>query len=189
MAEPISRRGATRVLCGTAAALAGGGLAPRAAAEAPHRPALGPAARGAVVTADLVVVHKRRRTMQLFRAGRVFRSYRIRLGFVPVGTKRQHGDGRTPEGYYRIEGRRYDSHYGMALRIDYPRRPDLLRAAAAGVEPGGAIYIHGFPPAFPGFEHMHRLADWTDGCIAVTDREMAELFRLVPDGTPIVIRP
>jgi murein L,D-transpeptidase YafK len=185
MAEPVSRRGATRVLFGTAAtALAGGAFSPRAAAEAPHAPA-----RPVPWQADLVVVHKSRRVLQLLQAGRVFRAYRIRLGFAPVGTKRRRGDGRTPEGYYRIEGRRFDSRFGMALRLDYPREPDLATAAAEGVDPGGGIYIHGFPTDFPGFEHLHRLADWTDGCIAVSDREMAELFRFVPDGTPIVIRP
>lgn len=187
MGARYTRRDTARVLLGTAigtAAAAGGAFT--AAAEAPH----GRLAAGRIEAfrADLVVVDKAKRTLRLFQAGRAFRAYRVRLGFAPVGPKRRRGDGRTPEGYYVIEGRRYDSRFGLALRIDYPREADLAEAAALGLDPGGGIYIHGFPPELPGFAHLHRLADWTDGCIAVTDDEMAELFRLIPDGTAIVIR-
>ena len=120
--------------------------------------------------------------MQLLRDGKVLRTYRIALGDAPVGHKRQQGDERTPEGDYTISFRNAKSRFHLSLRVSYPNAADRAQAAARGVDPGGDIMIHGnTPPGYTG--------DWTDGCIAVTDAEIEEIWRLVPVGTPIRIDP
>lgn len=140
--------------------------------------------------ADRVVVEKSKRSMQLMSNGRVLKSYAVALGGDPVGHKQQQGDSRTPEGVYTVDFRRTVSRFNLALRISYPNRQDRQVAAARGVDPGGEIYIHGQPT---GGVSPARLAqtgpDWTDGCIAVTNREMQEIFALVRDGTAVEIKP
>ena len=141
-------------------------------------PALAPAAQ----QADAIRVSKSERRMQLLRDGKVLRTYRIALGDAPVGHKRQQGDERTPEGDYTISFRNTKSRFHLSLRVSYPNAADRAQAAARGVDPGGDIMIHGnTPPGYTG--------DWTDGCIAVTDAEIEEIWRLVPVGTPIRIDP
>ena len=137
--------------------------------------------RCGVVRADLIVVNKSRREMVLLHGENVLRTYRIALGREPVGHKQCEGDGRTPEGRYTIDRRNPKSRYRLALHISYPNAEDRARAAAAGVEPGGDIMIHGLK------DGERREGDWTQGCIAVTDEEMDEIWGLVADGTPIVI--
>lgn len=132
--------------------------------------------------ADRIHVDKSERRMQLLRAGKVLRSYRIRLGDAPVGHKRQQGDEKTPEGDYRISGRNPNSRFHLSLRISYPDATDRKQARTRGVNPGGDIFIHGGSIALS-------LHDWTDGCIAVTDREIEDIWRLVPTGVPIRIDP
>lgn len=127
------------------------------------------------------MVNKSRRELLLLRGDSVLRSYRIALGRDPVGHKQQEGDGRTPEGCYLIDRRNPKSKYHLSLHISYPNDADAARAAAAGVPPGGDIMIHGLKPGVPHPE------DWTEGCIAVTDSEMDEIWELVADGTPIEI--
>ena len=141
-------------------------------------PALAPAAQ----QADAIRVSKSERRMQLLRDGKVLRTYRIALGDAPVGHKRQQGDERTPEGDYTISFRNAKSRFHLSLRVSYPNAADRAQAAARGVDPGGDIMIHGNTP--PGYT-----SDWTDGCIAVTDAEIEEIWRLVPVGTPIRIDP
>ncbi len=140
--------------------------------------------------ADRVVVVKSKRSMHLLQNGRVLKSYKVALGGDPVGHKLQQGDSRTPEGVYRVDFRRTVSRFNLALRINYPNQQDRQLAAARGVDPGGEIYIHGQPN---GGVNPARIAqtglDWTDGCIAVTNREMQEVFALVRDGTAVEIRP
>jgi murein L,D-transpeptidase YafK len=140
--------------------------------------------------ADRVVVEKAQRSMHLMQHGRVLKSYRVALGGDPVGHKTQQGDSRTPEGVYTVDFRRTVSRFNLALRISYPNQQDRQVASARGVDPGGEIYIHGQPT---GGVSPARLAqtgpDWTDGCIAVTNREMQEIFALVRDGTAVEIRP
>ncbi len=132
--------------------------------------------------ADRIHVDKSERRMDLLRDGRVLRSYRVRLGDAPTGHKRQQGDERTPEGEYRISGRNPASRFHLSLRVSYPNAADTKQARARGVDPGGDIFVHGGNIAlYP--------RDWTDGCIAVTDREMDEIWRLVPTGVPIRIDP
>ncbi|HKA02208.1 MAG TPA: L,D-transpeptidase family protein [Candidatus Solibacter sp.] len=119
--------------------------------------------------------------MLLLRGNVILRQYRIALGRDPIGHKQQEGDGRTPEGHYVIDRRNPKSRFYLALHISYPNADDVERAQAAGVPPGSDIMIHGLK------DGERRDEDWTQGCIAVTDEEMDEIWCLVPDGTPIVI--
>jgi murein L,D-transpeptidase YafK len=120
---------------------------------------------------------------------KVLRSYRIALGFDPVGHKVKEGDGRTPEGRYAIEWRNPRSAYHLSLRISYPNDVDRLRAGELGVDPGGDIMIHGLPNGVGAGERGHPERDWTRGCIAVSDVEMEEIWALVADGTAVEINP
>jgi murein L,D-transpeptidase YafK len=135
------------------------------------------------------VIEKSRRILTLYADGEPLKSYRISLGTNPVGAKQHEGDRRTPEGRYVIDYRKADSGYFRALHISYPGPDDLERARQSGESPGGDIMIHGLRNRLGWLGRLHRLVDWTQGCVAVTNREMAELWRVVPDGTPIEIRP
>jgi len=136
---------------------------------------------------DRIVVEKSQRRMDLMSGDAVVRSYAIALGFAPEGDKRQEGDGRTPEGKYVIEGRNPSSAFHLSLKISYPDAADRAAAGERGVSPGSDIFIHGAPNGWilPG----QPPGDWTLGCIAVTKAEIEEIWRLVPDGTPVEIRP
>lgn len=138
--------------------------------------------------ADKIVVEKQRRRLYLLRNGQVLREYKIALGFNPNGPKRQEGDGKTPEGNYFISGRNPQSSFHLSLRISYPSPEDRRRAEAAGIKPGGDIMIHGQSNRF-NLGRLHTLNDWTAGCIAVTNHEIEEIWKLVDNKTPIEIRP
>ena len=138
--------------------------------------------------ADRIVVTKSMRTLSLMKDGEVLKTYPISLGGDPAGHKLQEGDKRTPEGVYKIDGRNPDSSFFRSLHISYPNKEDSARAAAKGVPPGGDIVIHGIRNGFGWVGRLHRLTDWTLGCIAVTDQEMIEIWTAVPDNTPIEIR-
>jgi murein L,D-transpeptidase YafK len=139
--------------------------------------------------ADKVVVHKSKRQLQLLRAGKVLRTYRIALGDNPVGHKRQEGDEKTPEGAYVLDWRNPNSRYYKSIHISYPNAQDREQARRRGVSPGGDIMIHGRngPIVLP--DGTWKWKDWTDGCIAVTNAEMDEIWKLVKNGTPIQINP
>jgi murein L,D-transpeptidase YafK len=139
--------------------------------------------------ADRLVVNKSRRELLLYRSEKVIRAYKVALGRNPVGPKLRKGDSKTPEGSYTISGRNTASAYHRSLRISYPSAADQVRARRQGIDPGGDIMIHGLPNGKGFVGTAHRLFDWTDGCIAVTDPEIEEIWRLVPDGTPIQINP
>jgi len=139
--------------------------------------------------ADLIVVMKSKRVMLLMKEGKVLKAYRISLGKVPVGKKTVQGDGKTPEGRYYIEGRNPHSNFYKSLKISYPNEEDLLRATRLGINPGGSIMIHGLSKKVEYLGKYHILDDWTEGCIAVTNEEMDEIWQIVPDGTPIEILP
>jgi murein L,D-transpeptidase YafK len=136
-----------------------------------------------------VLVLKAPRRLLLLRGARVLRDYEVSLGTNPLGPKRHHLDGRTPEGRYAIEGRLAHSRFHRALRISYPNAADRAFARGAGVAPGGDVMIHGLPNGERWVGEVHRAYDWTNGCIAVTDDEMNEIWELVDDGTPIEILP
>jgi murein L,D-transpeptidase YafK len=139
--------------------------------------------------ADRVVIEKAQRRLTLFNHGALIRTYSVALGIHPVGPKEQLADGRTPEGRYVIDGRNADSDYHKALHISYPNADDQARATAKGVQPGGDIMIHGLRNGLGWLGSTHRLFDWTNGCIAVTDSEIDEIWRLVPDGAAVEIMP
>jgi murein L,D-transpeptidase YafK len=141
------------------------------------------------LVADSIVVEKAARRLTLFRGGEPVRVYFVALGRNPVGDKVQRGDLRTPEGLFTIEGRNPSSKFYKALRISYPDVRHASRAAKMGVSAGGDIMIHGLAKPLQKLGAGHRLKDWTEGCIAVTNEEIDEIFRAVPVGSPIEIKP
>ncbi len=138
---------------------------------------------------DKIVIRKAERYMLLLHRGEIVRSYRISLGGNAIGHKQQRGDRRTPEGAYVIDGRNPQSRFHLSLRISYPNARDRQSAAAHGVDPGGDIYIHGLPNGMGAAVAAFLGRDWTDGCIAVSDAEIREIFRSVRDGTPVFLLP
>jgi murein L,D-transpeptidase YafK len=141
------------------------------------------------IKADRILVHKKSRTMELIYSGQVLKSYKIALGGEPVGPKTRQGDHRTPEGVYVINGRNSHSQFHRSLHVSYPNGEDKARARKLGASPGGDIFIQGRPNGYGFVGAAHRAWDWTDGCIAVTDQEIEEIWRLVDNGTPVEIRP
>jgi murein L,D-transpeptidase YafK len=139
--------------------------------------------------ADQILVEKSARRLTLFQGGQALKRYPIALGHAPVGAKREEGDQRTPEGNYVIDAHKPDSDFHRALHVSYPSPSDTLSAEQRGVMPGEDIMIHGLQNGRGWVGAFHRLTDWTAGCIAVTDKQIEEIYRAVPDGTPIEIRP
>lgn len=139
--------------------------------------------------ADSLVVWKAERRLALFAHGQQVKSYAVSLGRVPIGDKVQEGDRRTPEGLYRIDSRLEASAFHRALHVSYPDSADVAEAKARGVSPGGAIMIHGVRNGLGWLGRFQRLADWTAGCVALTNSEIEQLWGVVPDGTPIRIAP
>lgn len=127
--------------------------------------------------------------MDLMRSGQILKTYRIALGGEPVGRKVRRGDHRTPEGVYVIDRRNSQSQFHRSLHISYPNAEDKERAKRLGVSPGGDIFIHGLPNGYGWIGAAHRAKDWTDGCVAVTDHEIEEIWLLVDNGTPVEIWP
>ena len=142
-----------------------------------------------LVQADEVIVLKHERKLYLMRQGEALKWFRIALGRYPIGQKTERGDGRTPEGIYRIEGRDASSDYYRALWLSYPNSADRERAKRLGINPGGGIMIHAVPKGYEPTGPGEAMIDWTNGCIAVTNADMDEIWARVPDGTPVEIRP
>ncbi len=138
---------------------------------------------------DRIVVEKSAKRLLVFRNGNQIKSYRIALGRNPVGAKQEEGDMKTPEGIYKIDSRNGQSSFHLALHVSYPSDEDNQRAAARSVSAGSDIMIHGIQNGCGWIGAFHRWKDWTAGCIAVTDEEIEELWRVTPDGTAIEIRP
>ncbi|HET9304710.1 MAG TPA: L,D-transpeptidase family protein [Candidatus Sulfotelmatobacter sp.] len=139
--------------------------------------------------ADRVVVLKRERTLQLLSQGKVIKSYKVALGGDPVGPKTRQGDHKTPEGEYALDSRNAHSQFYRSIHISYPSAKDRAVGRQKGVSPDGDVFVHGLPNGYGWVGASHRLKDWTDGCIAVTNEEMDEIWIAVTDGTPIEIRP
>ncbi len=139
--------------------------------------------------ADRIVVEKSARRLTLFQNGRVLKTYSVALGRAPIGPKEYEGDQRTPEGNYTIDFHKPDSDYHLALHISYPEQHDIDRAAVQGLSAGSDIMIHGLPNGRGWIGRFHRRSDWTAGCMAVANFEIEEIYRAVPDGTPIELRP
>ncbi len=139
--------------------------------------------------ADKVLIEKKERRLTLLSKGELIKAYKIALGGNPVGPKERQGDNKTPEGTYIIDSRNRDSGYHLSLHISYPNEKDKMRAKELGVSPGGDIMIHGIKNGLTWVGASHAEVDWTKGCIAVTDEEMEEIYKLVPNGTIAEIRP
>jgi murein L,D-transpeptidase YafK len=138
--------------------------------------------------ANRILVLKTAHTMTLYADGIVLKTYHVWLGRGHGNAKQQQGDNETPEGKYTINGRNAHSAAHLSLHISYPNAADRENAHKRGVDPGGDIMIHGLPPGNGWVKPGQQLPDWTYGCIAVTDAEIEEIWRLVPLGTPIEIR-
>lgn len=139
--------------------------------------------------ADYVVVNKSKRTLELLRAGKVLRSYKVALGLRPEGHKQFEGDFRTPEGKYQLTRRNPNSEYFLSIQVSYPNDQDIARARRQGQRPGGAIMIHGQPNTPRKPRDYYSNIDWTEGCIAVSNSDMVEIWLMTPPDTPIEIQP
>jgi murein L,D-transpeptidase YafK len=138
---------------------------------------------------DYLLVDKSRRLLHLFQDGQIIKSYQVGLGNNPVGAKQAAGDGKTPEGSYFIDSRNAASNFHLALHISYPDQDDINNARKKGLEPGGAIMIHGLPNEGWKKIFIRQPSDWTKGCVAVKDREIEEIWDMVKPGTPIDLCP
>jgi murein L,D-transpeptidase YafK len=138
---------------------------------------------------DRVVVIKHEHRLTLLEHGKSLKEYKVALGGSPSGPKTRLGDHKTPEGLYTLDHRNPHSQFYRSIHISYPNALDRSRAQKSGLAPGGDVMLHGLPNGYGWIGRGHRARDWTDGCIAVTNEEMDEIWKLVPDGTPIEIRP
>lgn len=151
--------------------------------------AMGSTQAGELPMADHVLVRKSERRLYLLRQDQVLRSFPMHLGLQPQGKKEFEGDFRTPEGRYFLGNRNSNSRYFLAIQVSYPSVQDEVHARHMGRRPGGAIMIHGLPsnPGKP-VDYYNR-ADWTDGCIAVNNSDMVEIWLMTRPGLPIDIEP
>jgi murein L,D-transpeptidase YafK len=140
-------------------------------------------------TPDRILIEKSARTLKLMRGSEILKTYKVALGTQPVGPKERQGDHRTPEGIYAVDGKNPNSQFYRALHISYPNPADREHARRLGTSPGGDVEIHGLGKSYGWIGEGHRMKDWTDGCIAVTNEEIDEIFPLVAVGTRIEIRP
>jgi murein L,D-transpeptidase YafK len=141
---------------------------------------------------DQIVISKKLRQLYLIKDNKVLKAYDVAFGLNPEGHKQFEGDNKTPEGFYYVESKNPRSAFNLALRVSYPNAEDIRRAVSVGKSPGGDIMIHGFPNNAKERAEMikkHPAIDWTQGCIAVTNKEINEIFNLVPVGAPIEICP
>jgi murein L,D-transpeptidase YafK len=138
---------------------------------------------------DKVVVHKAERRLDLLQRGTVVRTYKVALGLNPIGTKERSGDFRTPEGTYRLVRRNPRSDYFLSMQVSYPNDTDLKHAKRNHWDTGGSIMIHGLPNQLKHDPSYYESRDWTDGCIALSNSDMLEIWLLVQDNAPIEILP
>jgi murein L,D-transpeptidase YafK len=138
-------------------------------------------------TIDLVLVKKTEKRMYLMKNGEVYKKYKVSFGANPKGHKEQEGDERTPEGKYILDYKKSDSSFYKAIHISYPNIKDIENAKKKGVSPGGQIMIHGQKNGLGWLSFITQRFNWTDGCIAVTNKEMDEIWKLVAVNTPILI--
>jgi murein L,D-transpeptidase YafK len=144
---------------------------------------------GEFPVADKVVIDKTERKLHLMRDGESFRTFDIALGIRPTGDKESEGDFRTPEGNYLLDMRNPNSDFFLSIHISYPNRQDAQQARAKGLPPGGAIMIHGQPNTPTRSEAYYRTQDWTNGCIAVSNSDMIDIWLMTGNNTPIEILP
>lgn len=175
----------------SAAPLQASAQLPAAAAAAPLQTAAiaGSSIEAALPLADRVVVRKGARKLELLRNGVALRSFKVALGLRPEGHKQFEGDFRTPEGVYRLTRRNPNSEYFLSIQVDYPNPQDVARARKQGLRPGGSIMIHGQPNVPKKSRDYYSNVDWTEGCIAVSNSDMVEIWLMTPPDTPIEILP
>ena len=149
----------------------------------------GPAVASDFPVADKVVVDKGTRQLHLISNGKPFRTYKIALGLAPEGDKEEEGDQKTPEGTYMLDGRNPDSDYFLSIHVSYPNAADRANARKKGVDPGGAIMIHGQPNVPNYSAAYYAREDWTNGCIAVSNSDMIDIWLMTPNNVPIEIVP
>jgi murein L,D-transpeptidase YafK len=147
------------------------------------------AAPGPPKQAARIVIEKSKRTMTLMSGTTVLKTYKVALGGQPVGAKQRIGDHKTPEGLYIVDQKKAVSQFHLALHISYPSARDRENARKLGVSPGGDVEIHGLGAKYGWVGAAHLQTDWTDGCIAVTNEEIDEIWPLVAVGTPVEIKP
>jgi murein L,D-transpeptidase YafK len=138
---------------------------------------------------DRIVIEKKKRTLTLMHGAKILKTYQVALGGQPVGAKYRQGDHKTPEGIYSVDAKNPNSQFYKALHISYPNQTDRANARKMGVSPGGDVEIHGLGAKWGWIGAKHRLTDWTDGCIALTNEEIDEVYPLIKVGTPVEIRP
>jgi murein L,D-transpeptidase YafK len=172
------------MLCAAAAAYADGSAETAQPVALRPSPAVDP-----LPIVDHVVVRKAQRRLVLMHGGNVVRSYHVSLGLNPIGQKERSGDFRTPEGTYRLERRNPRSDYFLSIKVSYPNETDLKRARAHHWDTGGSIMIHGLPNWLKHQPEYYERNDWTDGCIALSNADMTEIWMLIPDDVPIDILP
>ena len=139
--------------------------------------------------ADEVVVRKSERRLYLLHRGEVIRSYRVALGLMPQGPKERAGDFRTPEGHYQLTRRNTHSDYFLSIQVSYPNADDMRRAHTHHMDPGGSIMIHGLPNNLRHPPDYYASADWTDGCIALSNSDMVEVWLMTQDNVRVEILP
>jgi murein L,D-transpeptidase YafK len=150
---------------------------------------LAPVTVSAIQKADFVVVVKSQEKLFLIKEDKIIKSYKVVFGANPIGHKVQEGDERTPEGHYILDYKNSKSAFYKAIRISYPNEQDRKQAAQRGVDPGGQIMIHGQKNGYGWMAPVLQNINWTDGCIAVSNHDMDEIWKAVDVGTPIVIKP
>ncbi len=148
-----------------------------------------PAIVAAIEKADLVIVDKSKAKLYLKKSGLTIKEYKVAFGANPEGHKQRKGDERTPEGVYILDYKNDDSEFYKGIHISYPNKADIHRARERNVNPGGAIMIHGQRNGLDWLTSVVQRYNWTDGCIAVTNHEMDEIWDAIDVGTPIIIHP
>jgi murein L,D-transpeptidase YafK len=143
----------------------------------------------ATARVDRIVIEKKKRTLTLMDGTKILKTYKVALGGQPVGAKDRLGDHKTPEGIYSVDAKNPNSQFYKALHISYPNQADRVNARKLGVNPGGDVEIHGLGAKWGWIGAKHRLTDWTDGCIALTNEEIDEIYPLIKVGAPVEIRP
>jgi len=145
-----------------------------------------------IMMADKVIVKKSTRMLYLSQNGEIYKKYHVSLGKVPIGAKELEGDMKTPEGVYLLDWRQPSSQYYKSIHISYPNSKERQHAKKLGGNAGGMIMIHGTPPSWslsPYGDWMNVLVDWTEGCIAMSNDDMDEVWERTTNGTIIVIVP
>lgn len=136
-----------------------------------------------------ILVEKSQRKMTVYHNHQPIKEYRIALGFQPIGTKQYQGDGKTPEGNYRIVSKNTESRFHLSLKISYPNENDVKQANSKNLNPGNNIMLHGLGKGLGWFGKLHVFKDWTLGCVAVTNAEIEEIYKATSIGTPVEIKP